>query len=137
MKKSYTSVFSLLGMCIVIVAAIGLDTWMDKLRQVAMANFSGTLTWFIPATVAELFFAGLVVTWLWFVYYKDRPDRLVALIITLAGLGLLFYNIVSIALAPVLLLPMLMTFNPKSLSMLACALVAVVGLQRLIFGKAE
>ncbi|HCM96241.1 MAG: hypothetical protein A2X25_05225 [Chloroflexi bacterium GWB2_49_20] len=134
MKKNYTSIVSLLGMFLLIGVAYGLDIWMDALKQVALTQFK-MAAWFLPATLANLLIAGLLMAWLWFIYSRADNHPVVALIYILVGLGLLFYNFVAIALASSLPLPMLLALIPKSLSSFTCAMVAVVGLQRLIFGK--
>jgi hypothetical protein len=136
MKKPYTPVLSLLGMLLVLGVAFGLDTLMDHFKKAAMVQFNSFLGWLLPSLIADLLFAGLLLAWLWFVYYKDSPNRIVALIFTLVGLGLLFYNCIPFVFAPDNL-PLLMTVIPKSLSAFTCALIAVVGLQKLIFAKTE
>lgn len=134
MKKFSTSIVSLLGMLFVIGTAFGLDNWTDNLRRVARQEFSGTLSWLVPAYMADLLLAGLLLVWLWFVYKKDENIRAVAIIYILVGLGLLFYNVVVFALAPTQL-PSQSTIVPKSLSAFVSAVVAIVGFQRLFVGK--
>jgi hypothetical protein len=136
MKKVYTPILSLLGMVFILGTAYGLDYWMDHSKIVAMAQFNSFLGWLLPSLIAELLFAGLVLAWLWYVYNQDSHNRIVALIFTMVGLGLLFYNCIPFAFAPNNL-PMLLEIVPKSMSSFTCALIAVVGLQRLIFGKKE
>jgi len=135
MKKYFTSIVSLVGMVLLIGVADGLDLWMDNLKRTAMSEFSVISSWLLPATIMELLFAGLLLTWLWYVTNKDGNHQVVNIILILVGLGLLFYNYLgSVSGLP---LPMLMEIIPKSLSSYASAIVAMVGLQRMIFRKKE
>jgi hypothetical protein len=113
MKKTYSSSLSLLGMFLVIGVAYGLDVWMDALKQVALSQFR-MAAWLLPATIANLLIAGLLLAWLWFVYSKADNHPVVALIYILVGFGLLFYNFV--AMASGLPLPMQLAIIPKSLT---------------------
>ncbi|MBL0345507.1 hypothetical protein [Candidatus Villigracilis affinis] len=135
MKKSYTSVASLLGMFFILSVAIGLDSWINNLHRVSQKEFGGALSWLVPANVAVLLLAGLLLVWLWFVYNKDQNIQVVAVIYILAGFGLLFYNVVAIAFSPSLPLPMQLAIIPQSLSAFVSAVVAIVGLQRLFSKK--
>jgi hypothetical protein len=133
MKKTFSSSLSLLSTIPLIAVACGLDLWTDALKQVAQTGFTVISSWLFPATLANLIFAGLLLTWLWFIYFKTDPDRIVSSIFVLLGLGLLFYNyIISIT---SLHLPLLLMFIPKSLSSFASAILALVGLHKLIFQK--
>jgi apolipoprotein N-acyltransferase len=98
MKRPYTSVASLLGMFFILSVAIGLDNWINNLHQVSQKEFSGALSWLVPANIAVLLLAGLLLVWLWFVYNKDQNIRVVAIIYTLAGFGLLYLTRSQIAL---------------------------------------
>lgn len=133
MKKPYTTILSLVGMFFIIGLAIGLDVWMDNQRRIAMSQFTVFSSWLIPATFIEILFVSFLLIWLWFVYTKDEDHRISPLIFFVVGLGLLFYNyVISVSSLP---LPMLMSIVPNSLSSFTSAIVAVVGLQRLIFKK--
>jgi hypothetical protein len=131
MKKPYTSLASLLGMFLILSAAVGLENWIYNLRQISQKEFSGALSWLVPANISVLLLAGLLLGWLWFVYNKDQSNRGVAVIYVLIGLGLLFYDVLAIALAPILPLPMQLMRFPISLSAFVSAVVAIVGLQKL------
>ncbi|MDP1715212.1 MAG: hypothetical protein Q8L41_10765 [Anaerolineales bacterium] len=133
MKKPYTSVVSLLGMFFILSVAIGLENWIYNLRKVSQIEFSGALSWLVPANIATLLMAGLLLVWLWFVYNKDQNIRSVAIIYVLAGLGFLFYSVFVIAFT--LNLPIQLMRFPNSLSAFVSAVVAVVGLQKLFSGK--
>jgi hypothetical protein len=135
MKKSYTSIMSLLGMFFILGVAFVFDNWIDNLHQVSRKEFSGALSWLVPANIAILLLAGLLLVWLWFVYNKDQNIRVVAIIYVLVGFGLLFYNVVAIAFSPSLSIPMQLTIIPQSLSAFVSAVVAIVGLQRLFVRK--
>jgi inner membrane protein involved in colicin E2 resistance len=93
------------------------------------------LSWLVPANIAILLLAGLLLAWLWFVYNKDQNNRVIAIIYVLVGFGLLFYNVVVIALSSSLPIPMQLTIIPQSLSAFVSAVVTIVGLQRLFIGK--
>jgi hypothetical protein len=121
-----------MGMLLVIGVAYGLDVWIDAYKQVALSQFK-MAAWLFPATIADLLIAGLLLAWLWFVYYKTDNHPVVALTYIIVGSGLLFYNFIAIAFN--LPIPMLLAVIPKSLSSLACALITIVGLQRLVFRK--
>ena len=135
MNKSLAPVVSLLGMIIVISLARQLDMWIDQLQQVARQNFNAPFSWLVPANIAVLLLAGGVLVWLWFVYKKASNFRVVAILYILAGLGLLFYNTVAIALTPRLPMPMQLMIVPQSLSAFVSAVVAIVGFERLFIGK--
>ena len=133
MKKYSTSIVSLVGMIIILSVAWKFDLWMDNLKQKALAEFSLTSSWLLPATTIELLFAGFLLSWLWFITNKDSNHLIVNIILILVGLGLIFYN--SLASVSGLPLPMLLSIYPKSLSSLTYAFVAMVGLQRLVIKK--
>lgn len=135
MKKPYTSVVSLLGMFFILSIAFGLDNWIDNIRQVSQKEFSGALSWLVPANIADLLLAGFLLVWLWFVYNKDQNIRVVAITYILVGFGLLFYNVLAIAFSSSLSIPMQLTIIPQSLPAFVSAVVAIVGLQRLFIGK--
>jgi len=135
MKKLYTSIISLLGMFLIIYLAYKLDIWIENIKQAARKEFSSANSWLVPANIALLLFAGLLFTWLWFVYYKDENIRVVAIIYMLVGIGLLFYNSIAIALTPKLNLQLLLPVAPQSLSAFASAFIAIVGMQRLFSRK--
>ena len=139
MKKPYTSIASLLGMFFIFAVAIGLENWIYRIRQLSRQEFGGVtglLSWLVPENLAYLLLAGLLLTWLWFVYNKDQNFRVVATIYILAGLGLLFYNVVAISFSssssPQMPLPMLPN---QSLSTFTSSVIAVVGLQKLFSRK--
>ena len=135
MKKSYTSIVSLVSMFLLIGVADGLDLWTDNLKRIAMSEFKVFSAWLLPATIMELLFAGLLLTWLWYLSNKDSNHLVVNIILVLIGLGLLFYNyLASVSGLP---LPLLLEIFPKSLTSFACAFVAMVGLQRLVFKRKE
>ena len=133
MKNSYTSLVSLVGMFLVIGIAYELDTWIDDLYRTAQQEFTGALSWLVPAYMALLLLAGLLLAWLWFVYKIDKSFRLVAIVCSLFGLGLLLYNVIAIALVPGL--PMQLMIVPKFLSAFVSAVVAIVGFQRLFVSE--
>ena len=134
MKKTYFSIFSILGMFIVVGVAYGLDIWMDNLKRIAMAEFRLS-SWLLIATIMELFFAGLLLAWLWFIYFKDENRPIVAIIYILFGSALLIYNYLVIT--AILPLPMQSAIVPKSLFSFASAFIAMAGLQRLLFRNKE
>jgi hypothetical protein len=135
MKSSNTSLVSLAGMFVVIGAAYELDHWIDNLYQAAQQEFTGALSWLIPAYMAVLLIAGLLLAWLWFVYKTGQNIRFVAIVYVLVGLGLLFYDVIAIAFAPSRSLPMQLLIVPQSLSAFVSAVVALVGFQRLFVRK--
>jgi len=132
LKKLFISILSLAGMFLVIGVAYWLDNRMDALRVIAMAEFKMG-TWLLPATAAHLVVAGLLLGWLWFIYSKDNDQRVIAILYILVGLGLLFYNYCAIAFSQQL--TFLNAIMPKSMTSSVCAVVAIVGLHRLIFRK--
>ena len=136
MKTSYTSLLSLMGMFVVIGVAYELDRWIDNLYQVAQQEFSGALSWLLSAYIALLLLAGLLLVWLWLVFKEDQSIRVVAILYVLVGLGLLFHNVIAIAIAPGLSLPMQLMIIPKSFSAFVSAVVTIVGFQRLLVRKA-
>lgn len=130
MKKYYSSIISLLGMILIIWIASMLDGWLDHLKQVAQSEFKIVSNWLLPATIIEFLFAGVLLVWLWYLTNKDSNHLVVNIVITLFGLGMLFYNyLASVSGLP---LPMLLTIIPISLSSFASAFIAMVGLQRLV-----
>jgi len=135
MKKPYTSLASLLGMFLILSVAVGLENWIYNLRQISQKEFSGALSWLVPANISVLLLAGLLLGWLWFVYNKDQSSLVIAIIYVLVGFGSLFYNVLAIALAPILPLPMQLMRFPISPSAFVSAVVAIVGLQKLFNGK--
>jgi hypothetical protein len=122
-------------MILIIYIASILDTWMDDLKQTAYSKFKVLSNWLLPATIVELFFVGLLLLWLWYVFNKDSNHLAVNILFIVVGLGLLFYN--YLASVSGLSLPLLLTIIPNSLSSFASAYVAVVGLQRLVFQKTK
>jgi hypothetical protein len=106
-----------------------------RLRQVARQNFNAPFSWLVPANIAVLLVAGLVLVWLWFVYKRAQNLRVVAILYILVGVGLLFYNTIAIAFTPRLPMPMQLMIIPQSLSAFVSAVVAVVGFERLFIGK--
>jgi hypothetical protein len=135
MKKYNSSLISLVGMLLVIGVAINLDNWMDHLKQIAQSEFKVLSNWLLPATIVEFIFVGLLLVWLWYVSNKDSNHLAVNIIFIVVGLGLLFYNyLASVSGLP---LPMLLSIYPNSLSSFACAFIAMVGLQGLVFKKTE
>jgi len=136
MKTSYTSLLSLVGMFVVIGVSYELDLWIENLYRVAQQEFSGALSWLPFAYIAVLLLAGLLLVWLWLVFKEDQSSRLVAVVYILAGLGLLFYNVIAIVFGQALPLPMSLIIVPKSLSAFVSAVVTIVGFQRLLVRKA-
>ena len=47
MKKSYTSIVSLVSMFLLIGVADGLDLWMDNLKRIAMSEFKVFSAWLL------------------------------------------------------------------------------------------
>ncbi len=137
MQKPYSSIITVLGMLVVLGTAYGLDDWIESLRQASLRRFAGTLSWLIPAYLAVLSLASLMVAWLWLIHHQSRPGKLLALIYTFVGLGFLFYNVLAIVVAPRLPLPMQLAIIPQSLTAVTSALIAVIGLQRLILRQAS
>jgi hypothetical protein len=133
MKKYVSPTVSMLGMVLILAVAYGLDVWLDKLRMIAQSKFTLISTWLLPATILELLFVCLLLAWLWYVTRQDDNNLIVNILFILVGLGLHFYN--YLATVSGLPLPMLLAIIPKSLSSLTSAIVAVAGLQRLIFGR--
>jgi hypothetical protein len=125
MKKTYSSVTALIGMFFLLIIAVGLENWIYNLRQASQEEFSGTLSWLVPANMAVLLLAGLLLVWLWFVYNKAQKAWWVAILYVLAGLGWLFYNVLAIAFT--LGLPLALMQYPVSLSAFVSAVVAIVG----------
>lgn len=129
MKKSHSFVVPIVGLMVVLGVAYRLDIWVETLRQDAFQNFTGTLSFLLPANIAQLIIASLILTLLWLIYYKRYNNRIVALIYAVAGLGLLFYSAIAIALANKFPLPVPMElFTLKSFT---SAIIAVVGIQQL------
>ena len=132
MKKYASSIISILSMFLLLAVAWGLDAWLEKLRVIALSKFTLISGWLLPATILELIFACLLIAWLWYVTRQDN-NFIVSILFILVGLGLHFYNyLASVSGLP---LPMLLAIIPKSLSSFTSAVVAVAGLQRLVFGK--
>ena len=136
MKKPYKTIASLLGMFFIFSVAIGLENWIYKLREISRKEFSSVLSWLVPANIAVLLLAGLLLVWLWFVYSKEQDSRVIAIVYVLVGLGLLFYNVVAIALSPNLPLPVRLMRFPISFTAFTSAVFVVAGLQKLFSRKA-
>jgi hypothetical protein len=131
MKKTLSYVVPIVGLGIVLCTAYGLDNWITSIKRESFQNFTGTLTWLLPANLSLLFVAFLLLTLLWLIYYKKFNNRVVAVIYTLVGLGAVFYLSIVISLANRLALPLLEPLFPKSMTSFACAIIAVVGIQQL------
>ncbi len=138
MKKSYSSIMSLLGMFLIIYIAYRLDIWIENIRRAAQKEFTITNSWLVPANIALLLLVGLLFIWHWFVNYKDNNIRVVAVTYILTGLGFLFYNSIAIALTlkSSLHLQFFLPVAPQSLSAFVSAFIAIVGMQRLLSRKA-
>ena len=135
MNKSLTPIWSLLGMVVVIALARQIDIWIDRLRQTARQTPNNPFSWLVPANIAVLLLAGLVLVWLWFVYKKASNHRDVAVLYILVGLGLLFYAALSLTFTSSLPTFSQLTIVPQSLSAFVCALVTIIGFERLLFGR--
>jgi len=130
MKTNNAFVLPIAGLVVVLGIAYGLDSWIEALRQSAFQNFAGTLKWLIPTDIAHLVMAGFLLVLVW-VFYKANslPVTLVYLVV---GLGFLFYLAAWIALADVIPLPYLEALVPGTFTIFASAMVAVMGLQKII-----
>ena len=133
MKNTYRSALSLLSMFVIMSVAVGLENWIYNLRHSSQSEFSGTLSWLIPGNLVVLLLAGLLLAWLWFVYTQTTITRGVAIVYFVAGLGVLFYNVIGITFLTTL--PMLVGRFPISLSAFVSSIVAIVGLHKLFSGK--
>jgi hypothetical protein len=60
MKKVYTAVLSILGMLIILSLGVELEYWIYILRQISQREMSGPAAWIVPANIAILVHAGLL-----------------------------------------------------------------------------
>lgn len=132
MNKYYSLGVPLIGIVVVLSIAYTLDNRIDTMWQAAINDFPNPLPWLVSSYLADMVMAGLLLALLWFVHFKGEKGLLIPLVYLIVGTGWMFYNILAIALAGRLPLPMQLSLAPKSFSAIASAFVAVIGLQRLI-----
>jgi hypothetical protein len=130
MNKSFVFALPLAGLVLVMGTVYGLDIWIEILRQSAFRDFSGTLTWLIPASLAQLAVAGLLLAVMW-LFYK-ASNRIVGLIYLLVGFGSLFYLVAAIALEGRVPLPLLEPLIPGTFTSFTSAMIAVMGFLKIV-----
>jgi hypothetical protein len=131
MKKTLSFIVPIVGLIIVLGASYNLDNWIESIKRESLQNFTGTLTWLLPANLSLLFVAFLLLTLLWLIYYKKFNNRVVSIIYTLVGLVSVFYISFAISLANRFAFPLLEPLIPKSMTSFVGAIIAVVGIQQL------
>lgn len=131
MKKFFSFLASVVGLIIVLGFAFWMDSGVDVLKIESLQTFSETIPWLVSANIANLVLAGLILTLLWFIYYKGYKSQTVGLIYFVVGFGLLFYPVIILPAANKLHLPLYIPLEPKTFTSFTSAIIVVVGLQRL------
>ena len=115
-------------MFVILTLAYGMDRWIHQLKVEAGNGLNPAPVWWANS-ICNLILMGTCLLLFWFVTFKWKGGWITAVLYSLIGLFLLFYNPVATAFR-ISLLPL---FAPQTLTLTATAFIAVIGLFNLIY----
>ena len=120
------ALFSLGGVGVLLGLAYGIDTLVHRMQVNAGRDFNIAPVFWVNS-IGNLIFMSACLLLFWFIRFKLEYSRVTAVLFTLIGFFLLFYNGVALSL-PTSRLSLLLALAPETFLLLASAFVAVTGL---------
>ena len=127
MMKANNVLLSLIAMLVIFILAYGMDKWIHQLKIEVGNGVSPTPVWWANS-ICNFILVGTCLLLFWFVTFKWEAGRITAVLYTLIGFFLLFYNPMAISFQ----LTIFPAFWPQTLMLTAAAFIAVIGLYNLI-----